>query len=179
MTLKVPEEVWVFGRGPSFDDVNRDTGEFAVTWYTGEFLVTINDMAFYVSNASMMFANDVVMQDRLFNTVRLTGRVRLDSHPIMVTRNNRLRFPFHLQHEAGGHGTAGYAVNVLSDLGARKFHMIGFDSYYGDYSYSKLFESKPQEPRIYDGILNYIKRIADEKKLEMKFYKKVDNQDNV
>ena len=162
MKLKIPEEVWLFAKGPSYDS----------TPYRVGFRVTINDMAFHVPYISMMFANDVVMQDRLRTEFPVTSMDVNTAWPLMVTRNNRLRFPFHLQHEANGHGTAGYALNVLSDLGARKFHMIGFDAYHGDYSYSKLFDSKPQEPRIYDGIIKYLVRIAEEKKLELIFYGK-------
>ncbi len=159
MTLRVPEEVWVFGKGPSYDHV--------IWSEVGPFRVTINDMLFLIPNASMAFANDTNMQDRIFEQIN-----NFLTPPLMISRNNRLRFPFHLQHDATGHGTAGYAVNVLSDLGARKFHMIGFDAYHGDYSYSKLFDSKPQESRIYDGIIKYIKRIVEERKLEMIFYGK-------
>lgn len=159
MKLTVPEEVWLFAKGPSFD---------AVKWHEiGAFRVSINDVAFHVGSVRMMFANDTAMQDKILKTFAGSRFC-----PMMVTRNNRLRFPFHLQHDATGHGTAGCAVNVLSDLGARKFHMIGFDSYYGDYSYSKLFDSKPQEPRIYGGIISYIERLAKERKLELIFYGK-------
>jgi len=168
MTLKVPEEVWLFGKGPSYDAVDF--------WSLGSFRVAINDMAFHVPAINMIFANDTNMQDRLLKEFQPLKYITVN--PIIVTRNNRLRFPFHLQHEANGHGTAGYAVNVLSDLGARKFHMIGFDSYYGDHSYSKIFKGKPQEGRIYDGIIKYLKRIAEEKKLDLIFYGKDDKNES-
>ena len=153
MKLTVPEEVWVFAKGPSFDYVDWDK--------VGKFRATINDMAFIIDPISMMFANDTAMQDILL--VRTSG-------PLMVTRNNRLRFPYHLQHDAEGHGTAGYAINVLSDLGARKFHMIGFDSFHGNYSYSKLFKDDPQIARVSDGMMEYILRVRDERKLDLIFY---------
>ncbi len=162
MRLMVPEEVWLFAKGPSF--------HFTIWPKVGTFRASINDAAYYVHDLTMMFANDVSMQDDLFKSSKeKTNKLR---QPIMVTRNKWLRFPLHLQHDANGHGTAGYALNVLSDLGARKFHMIGFDAYHGDYSYSKLFDSKPQEPRIYDGIIKYLVRIAEEKKLNLIFYGK-------
>ncbi len=148
MKLHLPKEVWLFGKGPGLDSV-RWSG-------VGDFRVGINHAAYRVPNLDMVFANDTPMQDELFDAMR--AGYWNPFNIVFVSRARRVDFPYHLVHTAEGRGTAGYAVNVLIDLGVKTIHFVGFDAYFNDFRYARSMPGDPVKPEIYTGIIQYIIR---------------------
>lgn len=116
--MDVPNEVWMFGKGPSLDYVDWSK--------IGPCRIGLNEVAFVVPDCWGAFATDYPVLDKFKESL---------SHDVCVFRkntHNQYIFPKMFTYSCiwvkSWQGIGNIATQVLHALGARTFHYIGFDS---------------------------------------------------
>jgi len=130
MSTKIilPEEIWVAGKGASFETYN---------WRkAGTHRIGINETAFLIPKCWGAIAIDYKVLDKYLE--QLNPSITL----FRKIRHDKYRFPnmylWTPQIEATNlHATATIGLQIFHYLGARKMHLVGFDSVDGEGSYAK------------------------------------------
>jgi len=122
--LKLPEEVWLAGKGPSLKTYNWNL--------VGSYCFACNEAAIEISpNCFGVFVIDLPVIDNL--------RRWLDHRTIVFTKE-KLDFPnlaiWERNDIAEITSTSVTAVQILAIMGVRKIHFVGFDSMDGDANYT-------------------------------------------
>ncbi len=161
MNLKIPEEVAIFGPGPSLDNVDYHT----VPWF----------------RLCLSFTHLIVLDP--------TAVISKDGHALKAQMTSRLlvfcpnpekfgsAFYVDISEIKSTNGTLELAVLACHKMGARKIHFYGIDSYSGKGGYAECmktinpgFQPVPGSMRSYEEILKNTLRIIKENKIEAVFH---------
>lgn len=128
--VHIDSEVWLAGKGPSFDKYNWGKAN--------KYRVGINHAAFEIPKCWAAIAYDYCIQREYIK--------RLNPKILVFKKSTHKLFQYanEYQWEKGREATnlcatATVALQLLTYLGAKKIHCIGFDSIDGDYSYARSF----------------------------------------
>ena len=129
MGYRVPEELWLTGKGPSLLTYN---------WQGDETTVCINESVFHVPNPFAAIAIDYEVLDKYAG---------LDCIVMRKSRHTQYRFNnmwtcYMSDANLSSHATAVIATQLLYKWGARTIHYVGFDAIDGDIRYADGLSGK-------------------------------------
>lgn len=143
--IKLPEEIWLAGKGPTLDSFDWNLAS--------EWRFAINHAAYIVPNCMGVFAIDYEVYDILI------AKPIPDIIVIKKFSHTHYSFPkeFSWTREMGppmGTVTSPIAIYVLSYLGAKKINLVGFDAIKGNLDRAECI--KPLMPKLPNTTKNYI-----------------------
>lgn len=123
MANRVPEEIWLIGKGRSLDTYDWSKA--------GPTRIAINEAVFVVPNVTGVFYIDYDVADKIRN--QETGELFIS--PDVIIYKKRTHYAYNFDNEAtyydeveDWNGTAVIALQVLHAWGMRKVHLVGFDA---------------------------------------------------
>lgn len=122
MDLRLPEEIWLAGKGPSFDFYDWSA--------SGEIRIGLNETAFLIPDCWGAFAKDFPIVERYISeplNPSVTVFIK-DTWPEKYHIFQRMFLWNRPIHANILFGTAVTSLQIFHTLGARTFHMVGFDS---------------------------------------------------
>jgi len=161
MNLKIPEEIAIFGPGPSLDNVDYHK----VTW----FRLCLSFTHLVVRNPTAVISKDGHALKLQMSTKIL----------VLCPNPEKYGSAFHvdISEIKSTNGTLELAVKACHKMGARKINFYGIDSYFGEGGYAKSMKSLdvgftpvPGSLKGYEEILKNTKRIIKELNIEGVFH---------
>lgn len=122
MDLRLPEKVWIAGKGPSLDLFDWSKSDWC--------RIGINEAAFIIPNCWAGFAKDFQIVEKYLQypiDPNILVFVK-DTWPQKYTKFKKKFIWNRPKHADILFGTSTTCLQVLYNLGAREFHLIGFDS---------------------------------------------------
>lgn len=120
-----PREIWIFGKGPSFDGFDFSTA--------GQFRIGINDAVYHIPDVFVACGTDQhilqMYSNGLPNSVRYT---MLPNTCGMYFNRPVIRWD-----SDAGLNTGPAAIQTAIRRGTRILNLVGFDSLFGDWRYAK------------------------------------------
>ncbi len=137
MDIRLQEEVWLVGKGPSLDNFK---------WTGSGPRIAINEAAYCVPDCTAAIAVDYHVLDKF------EGRDGAEQLPnrvaIMLKKTHLNKYSFcnplwiwDSQHVADMHSTAPIVIQLLATIGVKIIHFVGFDAIDSIAGYAKKIEN--------------------------------------
>lgn len=126
MNLRVNDEIWIFGKGPSLDYFDFSKA--------GIFRIGINEAAFDIPNCWAALAVDKVVVEKY--KLLLDPSILLFLPTFYTVFNLSPLTPYYIPEEIPTITSGQAALFIAHKLGATHIHLIGFDSLFGNFKYA-------------------------------------------